>query len=220
MAGSSAKVIKAVPIIIVASALAILAYSILVQKNDNLFAPMNIIAVSMIVFGCILIIVQSIVVAYRKHVRNLELDRRQSLVEAFEGTVQELYTTEPDLDLELEYRDENPFGFDEVEPDGLPDYNGLLEDEEEEGDLPTQRGSIKWSLKMLGISPDDMLNSKISMHDINKFYRLRSTLYHPDKYQNESDKAKRWANSKMMELNEAKSILYKAVESLTESDVD
>lgn len=205
---------KIFPLLVVVLALATLSYSLVWQDDPGFTNPLTVFSIVLAFAGFVYFTVQSFLESYRKHLEIKKFQRRKSLIDAFEGEVQERFNKEPDPEMNYHSRDVNPFGFDEFEPEGLPDEEDLFGDQDEE-DLPAQRGSIYWALKVLGISTDDMENSKISMHDINKFYRLKCTLYHPDKYQYESDKQKRWANAKMSDLNEAKSILYKAIDSLS-----
>lgn len=134
---------------------------------------------------------------------NENLEKRLWLKENFEPAIQEM---------EAHRRREVP-----LTPDGesideeRPDNIEFVDDTD---DIPHERGSLLWALLVLGISGDDIIHSHITTEDLNKFYRLRSMLYHPDKYLDQDPERLKWADGKMAELNEARDIVFSSIEKI------
>ncbi len=74
-----------------------------------------------------------------------------------------------------------------------------------------ERQRLEWALTTLGITDEDVEMVDLTRDDINRFYRLRALLYHPDKHSIPTEKSKNWAEQKMRELNEARKLLFTLV---------
>lgn len=95
----------------------------------------------------------------------------------------------------------------------MPEFEEAPEREEAE-EAPPPAGkthSLVWALGIFGLSPEDLSLGSFGLDDLQRLYRLKSRLFHPDRVDQNNPAALAYAQSRMSDLNEARELLLSAI---------